>query len=73
MASEKKTVIMCAEALPWRCHRSLIADELIYRAWKVIDMMDLHHQKVHIMHVMAKTQEGRIYYPKSLKEMGIRA
>ncbi len=28
MAAEKRTVVMCAEAVPWRCHRSLIADAL---------------------------------------------
>jgi uncharacterized protein (DUF488 family) len=29
---------MCAEAVPWRCHRSLIADALLARGWEVLDL-----------------------------------
>src|SRR5436853_4555734 len=32
---ERATAIMCAEAVPWRCHRSLIADALVRRGWTV--------------------------------------
>lgn len=39
-AKKYKTAIMCAESLPWRCHRSLIADVLTVRNWKVFHIMN---------------------------------
>jgi len=39
IARTKNTAVMCAEALPWRCHRSLIADALIKKGWLVRDIM----------------------------------
>jgi uncharacterized protein (DUF488 family) len=62
----KKTAMMCAEALPWRCHRSMIADALMSKGWKVIDIMDASHQSVHAMHPVARVQDGRISYPKAI-------
>ncbi len=35
MAEKERVAIMCAEALPWRCHRSLIADGLLARGWRI--------------------------------------
>lgn len=39
IASATPTAIMCAEAVPWRCHRSLIADALILKGWQVRDIL----------------------------------
>ncbi|MGH7490528.1 MAG: DUF488 family protein, partial [bacterium] len=39
MAYGTRTAIMCAEAVPWRCHRSLIADALVSRRWNVRHIM----------------------------------
>jgi uncharacterized protein (DUF488 family) len=39
-ARERPTAIMCAEAVPWRCHRSLIADALVARRWNVLDIIN---------------------------------
>ena len=39
IASTTPTAIMCAEAVPWRCHRSLIADALILKGWRVRDIL----------------------------------
>jgi uncharacterized protein (DUF488 family) len=39
IARARKTAIMCAEAVPWRCHRSLIADAMIEKGWDVRDIM----------------------------------
>ena len=36
LAEKKRVVIMCAEAVPWRCHRSLIADALTIQGWQVL-------------------------------------
>ena len=63
--ARKKTVaIMCAEAVPWRCHRSLISDALLFHGWDVRDIMGAHKESVHKMNPMAKTEKGKIYYPE---------
>lgn len=38
VAHQRRTAIMCAEAVPWRCHRSLIADAMTVRGWEVRDI-----------------------------------
>ena len=40
MAADQTTAIMCAEAVPWRCHRSLVGDALLLRGVDVIDIYD---------------------------------
>jgi uncharacterized protein (DUF488 family) len=40
LATGKRIAIMCAEAVPWRCHRQLLADALLVRAWNVRHIMD---------------------------------
>jgi len=39
LALRRRTTIMCAEALPWRCHRRLIADVFVLDGWQVLDLM----------------------------------
>lgn len=46
---QDKTVIMCAESVPWRCHRSLIADAEIVRGIKVIHLISLTSMKEHVL------------------------
>ena len=41
LASQGRLALMCAEAVPWRCHRSLIADALLVRGIRVEDIMSL--------------------------------
>ena len=68
--AQKKTVaIMCAEALPWRCHRSLIADSLLLHGFEVKDIMGVQKENVHLMNPMARIEEGRIYYPELCEDM----
>ncbi len=65
IANKKRTVIMCAEAVPWRCHRSLIADALIKRKWKVKDI--IQSKKIAINHELTpflKMRKGEIIYPE---------
>lgn len=65
LATNKATAIMCAEAVPWRCHRSMIGDALIVRGYKVIDIFDETHTKNETLtsfaHVTDKTD---ISYPE---------
>ena len=64
IATAKVTVIMCAEAVPWRCHRSLIADALIKKGWLVRDIMSRTSAKRHILTSFLKVRKGQIIYPK---------
>lgn len=55
---------MCAEAVPWRCHRSLISDALLVRGWEVLDIMTETKATLHKLTKFARVQETRILYPK---------
>lgn len=63
LAGERPTVIMCAEAVPWRCHRYLIADALLVRGLSVAHIMAPGVTRAHSLHPLAAIQEGRITYP----------
>lgn len=63
MAILKKTAIMCAEAVPWRCHRSLVADALIKKGWSVYDIMSLTKVNKHKLTPFLKVRKGQIVYP----------
>jgi uncharacterized protein (DUF488 family) len=63
LAEEKASAIMCAEAVPWRCHRSLIADALIVRGYEVRDIMTEKRAKPRKLNPMAKVEGQRITYP----------
>lgn len=47
LAKEKRCVLMCAEAVPWRCHRSLIADALVLKKWNVLHIQSKITAKPH--------------------------
>jgi hypothetical protein len=63
LARQKRSAIMCAEAVPWRCHRSLIADALTVRGIQVDDIMSMKHSQVHSLIPFARVQGHRITYP----------
>lgn len=62
-ADHKATAVMCSEALPWRCHRRLIADALIVRGWTVHDIFSRSQVKPHSLTEFARIQSGRLTYP----------
>jgi uncharacterized protein (DUF488 family) len=64
LASQKRTVIMCAEAVPWRCHRSLIGDALLVRDISVEDILGEKISKPHEMIPLAKVGGKVITYPR---------
>lgn len=66
IAATKTTAIMCAEAVPWRCHRSLIGDALLARGINVIDIMTEKSSKSHEMTSFAKVDGERVTYPGDL-------
>jgi uncharacterized protein (DUF488 family) len=63
LATQKPTAIMCAEAVPWRCHRSLIADALVVRGYEVQDIMSVASAKPHILKPMARVHGQQVTYP----------
>jgi uncharacterized protein (DUF488 family) len=62
-AAQTATAIMCAEAVPWRCHRSLIADALLVRGWHVLDIMSPSSAKPHKLTPFARVLGTGITYP----------
>jgi uncharacterized protein (DUF488 family) len=58
-----RTVIMCAEAVPWRCHRSLIADALLARGIQVADILSMKPAKPHTLTSFAKVSDEKVTYP----------
>src|SRR3954447_12932318 len=62
-ASRRATAIMCAEAVPWRCHRSLIADAMLVRGWRVLDVMSPTSAKPHKLTPFARVNGTQITYP----------
>ncbi len=62
LAREKRAAAMCAEGLPWRCHRSLIADALIARDWEVFDILSEREARPHKLPDFARVEGKRIVY-----------
>jgi hypothetical protein len=67
LASEVATAIMCAEAVPWRCHRSLIADTLTARGIPVLEILSAAKSQPHAMTPFAKVEGQRVTYPAPAK------
>jgi hypothetical protein len=63
LARTKRTVIMCTEAVPWRCHRSLIGDALLVRGVHVEDIMSATSHREHELTPFAKVHGLEITYP----------
>jgi uncharacterized protein (DUF488 family) len=63
IASTKNTAIMCAEAVPWRCHRSLIADALTKTGWLVRDIMSRTSATTHRLTSFLRVKKGQLIYP----------
>ncbi|MBS0351767.1 MAG: DUF488 domain-containing protein [Proteobacteria bacterium] len=65
---QSRTAIMCAEAVPWRCHRSLLSDAEVIRGIKVIDIISVHSTRLHSLTSFAivdrSTRPIKIYYPQ---------
>jgi uncharacterized protein (DUF488 family) len=62
-AAAKRTAIMCAEAVPWRCHRSLIADALVVRGIRVEHILSKTRTDPHSLRDWAKVDRTRLTYP----------
>lgn len=67
-AKDHTVAIMCAEAVPWRCHRSMVGDALIVRGYEVIDIFDEKKSQVEKLTAFAEVDGERITYPGTGQE-----
>jgi len=66
LSQTEQITLMCAEAVPWRCHRSLIADALTVRGIKVEHILSIKSTRLHVLTPFAKIQGNTITYPPLL-------
>lgn len=62
LARDPPTALMCAEALPWRCHRSVLADAFVARGWEVLDIVNEKPARVHALPSFARLEGQRVVY-----------
>ena len=60
-AGARRTAVMCAEAVPWRCHRNLISDALLARGAEVLHIMDAKTE-LHTLTRFAWIEDGEVRY-----------
>jgi uncharacterized protein (DUF488 family) len=63
MAGREQVAVMCAEAVPWRCHRSLIADALLARDVEVGEIASVSQLKPFTLHPWAQVNGTQVSYP----------
>lgn len=63
MAKVEKVALMCAETLPWRCHRSLVADALAARGIAVQHIMSESNARAHVVPSFARFDGTHVFYP----------
>lgn len=63
VSTGRRTAIMCAEAVPWRCHRSLIADALTVRGVRVVEILSASKSRPHALTEFAQVRGETITYP----------
>lgn len=62
-AGARPTAVLCAEALPWRCHRNLLADWLVAHGHEVRHILAPSRADAHRLHAAARLERERIRYP----------
>ena len=68
LSNRDRIALMCAEAVPWRCHRSLIADALLVRGIRTEDIMSLTRRQLHSLTPFAKVCDTTITYPVEVSQ-----
>lgn len=64
IAQRERVAIMCAEAVPWRCHRSLIADALMVHGLRVEEIINVTRKQAHKLTPFARIDGLTITYPR---------
>ncbi|HXH39827.1 MAG TPA: DUF488 domain-containing protein [Thermoanaerobaculia bacterium] len=63
LGEQQRVAIMCAEAVPWRCHRNLVADELTRRGIEVLHIIGHDPAKRHVLNPNARVEDDHLVYP----------
>ncbi len=71
IACAKKTAVMCAEAVPWRCHRSMISDALMKKKWRVQDITGKGKTHSHTLTPFLRVRKGKLVYPETTRQLTI--
>ncbi|HSS46733.1 MAG TPA: DUF488 domain-containing protein [Burkholderiales bacterium] len=61
-AKQTKSAYMCAERLPWQCHRYLISDYLVMRGLRVTHLVALDNAQEHALNSIARVDQGMLVY-----------
>jgi uncharacterized protein (DUF488 family) len=69
LGSEQPTAVMCAEAVPWNCHRNLLSDDLVRRGIEVIHITAPGRSHPHQLNEMAVIEQDRVVYPPKQSAM----
>jgi len=70
LAKGERVVLMCAEAVPWRCHRSLIADALLVKGIEVREITSGVRARPHSLTQWARVMGTRVTYPATQAQSG---
>jgi uncharacterized protein (DUF488 family) len=71
LGCERRTVVMCAEALWWRCHRRLIADALVSRGHRVLHIGSDGSLSEHVLTPFAEVHDGTVTYPPTEPQLPV--
>jgi len=63
LAGAEQVALMCAESVPWRCHRSLIADALLARGIDVREITSPTEARLHVLTAWARVEGIKVTYP----------
>lgn len=70
LAKRERVVLMCAEAVPWRCHRSLIADALLVKGIEASEITSGVRARPHSLTPWARVTGTRVTYPAARAQSG---
>ncbi|HEY6064789.1 MAG TPA: DUF488 domain-containing protein [Thermoanaerobaculia bacterium] len=62
LARERRSALLCAEALPWRCHRSILSDAFLARGWEVVEIVNEKDARLRKMPEFARVDGDRVIY-----------
>ncbi|PYQ36212.1 MAG: DNA repair protein [Acidobacteria bacterium] len=64
LARASRSALMCAEAVPWRCHRSVLADAFLARGWEVFEILSEKAARPHVLPGFARREGDRVIYDR---------
>lgn len=65
LARERRSALACAEALPWRCHRSILADAFLARGWEVLEILSEKEARTRTLPDFARLEGERVVYDRA--------